>query len=95
MLILLLISLALLLWFIDRELDTRESHAPTTLHGCCPECNRDVESGWLLCPDCRCILRSCCSACGKVHDRWVRFCPWCAEPHLQPAEMKGLYAQSE
>ncbi len=88
LLILLLISLAVLVWFIDSELDARETSLPL-LHGCCPNCRRDVESGWLLCPDCRCILRSCCAGCGRVHDRWVRYCPWCGQEHTQSRQVHG------
>lgn len=88
LLLFLLISLAILVWFIDSALDARDASVPL-LHGCCPDCGRDVESGWLLCPDCRCILRACCADCGRVHDRWVRFCPWCGQEHAQSKPIHG------
>lgn len=94
MLVVLLISLAILVWFIDTELDGKRTDDPAPLHGCCPDCQQDVESGWLLCPGCRCILRACCADCGRVHDRWVRFCPWCGQPHHHPGR-KELHAQTE
>lgn len=76
MLIIFTISLAVLIYYICQELD-RPLTATADLEGHCPGCSSLVESGWLVCPRCRQLLRQTCSDCGRVHDNWVQHCPWC------------------
>lgn len=76
MFILFIISLSIIFYFICMELDKPASPgAPLT--GECPGCSGEIVSGWLVCPECKAILRESCSGCGKAHDTWVRYCPWC------------------
>lgn len=76
MFLLFMISLSILFYFICLEID-KPAPPDTPLTGKCPHCSALVESGWLVCPGCRAVLRESCPGCGKVHDSWVNFCPWC------------------
>ena len=76
MFLLFIISLSIIIYFIGMELDKPIS-PETPLSGDCPGCSAQVESGWLVCPQCRSVLREICPDCGKVHDSWVSYCPWC------------------
>lgn len=76
MFLLFLISLSILFYFICMEFNEPTPPAEP-LTGACPECSGEVVSGWLVCPHCRTVLRQACRACGKIHDSWVRYCPWC------------------
>ena len=76
MFLLFIISLSVIFYFICMELD-KPVPPFSPLSGECPDCNEPVESGWLVCPKCRAVLREVCPACGKVHDSWVKYCPWC------------------
>ena len=76
MFLLFIISLSIIFYFICLEID-KPVPPFAALSGACPECAEVVESGWLVCPQCRAVLREVCPGCGKVHDRWVRYCPWC------------------
>lgn len=80
MYLLFIVSLSIIIYFICMELD---KPIPTgrPLIGECPDCSGRVESGWLVCPQCRGVLREACPACGKAHDRWVTYCPWCRYQH--------------
>lgn len=82
MFLLFIISLSIIFYFICMELD-QPVPPETSLSGACPGCSARVESGWLVCPQCRVVLRETCSGCGKVYDSWVKYCPWCR--HLKGA----------
>ncbi|MBE0575689.1 MAG: zinc ribbon domain-containing protein [Desulfuromonadales bacterium] len=71
-----IISLSIIFYFICMEID-KPTPTENPLMGECPDCSEKVESGWLVCPQCRVVLRETCQGCGKVHDRWVKYCPWC------------------
>ena len=78
MLLLGFLSLGVLSWLIARQLRLASpDQAPARLTGNCPDCRQNVESGWLVCPDCLTRLRESCAECGETHDRWFAFCPWC------------------
>lgn len=85
MFLLFILSLSIIIYFICLELDKPETPC-TVLSGVCPDCAERVESGWLVCPHCRVVLREACPDCGKAHDRWVTYCPWCRHPR-QKANM--------
>ncbi|MBW2452758.1 MAG: zinc ribbon domain-containing protein [Deltaproteobacteria bacterium] len=76
MFLVLIISLALIVYFICLEWD-KPVQSCQTLYGQCPSCESKIESGWLVCPRCRTILRETCRVCDKVQDHWLKFCPWC------------------
>ena len=76
MFLLFIISLTIIFYFICMEFD-KPVHSGAPLTGKCPGCEAQVVSGWLVCPECSCILRESCPGCGKVHDNWVNYCPWC------------------
>jgi hypothetical protein len=76
MFLIFLISLSILFYLIVMELN-KPLPSATPLTGACPGCTKTVVSGWLVCPQCQTVLRDRCSACGKVHDSWVSYCPWC------------------
>lgn len=78
MFLLFLISLSTIFYFICIEFE-KPSHREAPLTGECPCCSAEVVSGWLVCPDCKSVLRESCSGCGKCHDVWVNFCPWCRQ----------------
>jgi len=76
MFLIFIISLSIILYFICMEfVAPTQSSEPLT--GACPDCSEEVVSGWLVCPHCKAVLRQSCRACGKVHDAWTHFCPWC------------------
>ncbi|MGW8312807.1 MAG: double zinc ribbon domain-containing protein [Desulfuromonadales bacterium] len=78
MFLLFMISLSVIVYFICMEINKPVTPlSPPSGH--CQVCSQSVESGWLVCPNCRSVLREVCSDCGKVHDRWVNFCPWCGQ----------------
>ena len=76
MFLLFVISLSIIFYYICMELD-KPTPPELQLTGECPGCAEKVVSGWLVCPQCRTVLRETCPGCGKVHDSWVRYCPWC------------------
>jgi hypothetical protein len=84
MFLLFIISLSVIVYFICMEIDKPVPPA-SPLFGSCPECLERVESGWLVCPKCRAVLREPCPDCGKAHDRWVNYCPWCGHPNQKAA----------
>jgi len=77
MFLLFIISLSVIFYFICMELDDKPVPPEAPLSGQCPGCSEMVVSGWLVCPQCKTVLRESCSGCGKVHDSWVKYCPWC------------------
>ena len=76
MFLLFILSLSIIFYFICMEFD-KPTDPEIPLTGECPECNEQVVSGWLVCPRCKTVLRESCPDCGKVHDSWVKYCPWC------------------
>ena len=78
MFLLFMISLSILLSCICMELD-RPPSPRIPLSGECPGCRETVVSGWLVCPQCTVVLREVCQGCGRVHDTWVNYCPWCGD----------------
>lgn len=84
MLVIFIISLSIIIYYIGAELDNANP-LTTPMRGDCPTCAEPIESGWLACPQCRTLLRQTCRACGKVHDCWVRFCPWCGDSNREPS----------
>lgn len=77
MILLFLVILGVLGFWILRELDGEPNGVEDG--GQCPGCGRRVESDWLLCPDCRCLLRQGCTGCGRAVAVWQHFCPWCGQ----------------
>lgn len=71
-----LISLSIIFYFICMEFD-KPAPPENPISGACPGCSGKVESGWLVCPLCKTVLRASCPGCGKAHDLWVKYCPWC------------------
>ncbi|WP_322511238.1 zinc ribbon domain-containing protein [Chloroflexus sp.] len=47
----------------------------------CPECQRPIESDFILCPHCHTQLRRRCDSCHKVIDLTWRICPYCGHSH--------------
>lgn len=47
----------------------------------CPECQRPIESDFILCPHCHTQLRRRCDSCQKVIDLTWRICPYCGHSH--------------
>ena len=76
MFLLLLISLSIIFYGICKEFD-QPLPPGNPVTGSCPGCSIQVVSGWLVCPECKTILRETCAECCKVHDSWARYCPWC------------------
>jgi len=46
----------------------------------CPGCERRIELGWQVCPNCHTKLRKSCQKCGKLMDLPWNICPFCATP---------------
>jgi hypothetical protein len=76
MFLLFMLSLSTIFYFICMEFE-KPSPKGMLLTGECPGCSEKVVTGWLVCPKCKSVLRESCSGCGKIHDIWVNFCPWC------------------
>jgi hypothetical protein len=79
-----ILSLVIIVYYISMEFD-KPVKPLEPLTGGCPNCAETVQSGWLVCPHCRTILRSPCKSCNKVHDLWVQYCPWCGQPNQEVA----------
>ncbi|MCS6888177.1 zinc ribbon domain-containing protein [Chloroflexus sp.] len=47
----------------------------------CPECQRPIESDFILCPHCHTQLRRRCDSCHKVIDLTWRICPYCGHSY--------------
>lgn len=78
MILLLLLTLAMLLWMIQGELYfTGEEPRPAPCS--CPVCQADVEFDWMVCPHCQCRLRESCPHCHKIKSVGQHFCPFCGE----------------
>ncbi len=76
MILLLLISLAVLLWIIQREMDAPVDEEPVS--GCaCPACRAAVDIDWLVCPHCQQRLRESCSCCHRGKLVTQSYCPFC------------------
>lgn len=76
MFLLFILSLSVIIYLIGLELD-KPAPPCAPLLGACPGCACMVESGWLICPQCRALLREACRECGKIRDCWLSYCPWC------------------
>jgi len=76
MFLLFIISLSIIFYFICMEL-VKPVPPESVLSGPCPGCSEQVESGWLVCPEYQVVLRESCPGCGKAHDVWMKYCPWC------------------
>jgi RNA polymerase subunit RPABC4/transcription elongation factor Spt4 len=50
----------------------------------CPRCARPIKEDFLLCPNCRSVLRENCSNCGKMLELTWAACPYCGAPGPQP-----------
>ena len=76
MVLVLLISMALLLWSIQRELDPARRE-PQPVGTNCPRCRAVVHDDWLVCPHCEQGLRESCRNChhGKLISQLN--CPYC------------------
>ena len=84
MFLLFVISLAIIFYYICMEFD-KPSPPEVPLTGECPGCAERIVTGWLVCPQCKTVLRETCLDCGKVHDSWVRYCPWCCRQNQSSA----------
>ena len=45
----------------------------------CPGCGRQVDAGFLYCPDCHTRLKKACPACGRALRLGWTLCPYCGE----------------
>ena len=78
MILLLLLALALLLWMIQRELDssTREVPMPEDQ---CANCHVPIDIDWMVCPHCQQRLRESCPCCHKGKMISHPHCPFCGK----------------
>ncbi|PLX89558.1 MAG: hypothetical protein C0618_00885 [Desulfuromonas sp.] len=76
MILILLITLAVLLWAIQAETELRDREIVQVV-GACPQCTALVELNWLVCPHCRTRLSDSCKRC--QHSKMInyRHCPHC------------------
>jgi hypothetical protein len=44
----------------------------------CPGCSRQVNDGWVVCPDCHTTLKKLCAHCGQNLSLQWTVCPFCA-----------------
>ncbi|PLX80862.1 MAG: hypothetical protein C0616_06525 [Desulfuromonas sp.] len=76
MLLIFISILAILLWLINDELNSRQERLRIPVRQCAG-CHATVESDWLVCPRCHTLLQEHCESCGKTHRKGENFCPWC------------------
>lgn len=77
MVLLLLVSLALLLWMVQGELSADATEAPLPAN--CPACQAEIGNDWLVCPHCQSRLRESCTGCHKSKQIGQPYCPFCGD----------------
>ncbi|HKK00918.1 MAG TPA: zinc ribbon domain-containing protein [Desulfuromonadales bacterium] len=82
MILIFLIILGLLAFAILEELE-KEQPSPAATTGNCPDCGCRTESDWLLCPQCRTLLKSLCKGCGHAVPHCHNYCTHCGAPRSQ------------
>ena len=76
MILLLLLNLAVLLWFLATELE--EARVPGRKQAYqCPACQQDIEQSWSSCPYCEEPLTTFCTNCRHKKLRNQKYCPQC------------------
>lgn len=43
----------------------------------CPKCNEEIESDFIICPNCKCSLKDTCHECHKIIRESWKVCPYC------------------
>lgn len=76
MVLIFLVILGILAFAILDELE-RDGEAAAEVSGTCPECGYEAEGDWLLCPNCRALLKSACQGCGHAVARYHAYCTQC------------------
>ena len=76
MVLLLLLTLALLVWMIQAELDSSGREVPITGQHC-SNCQALVDIDWMVCPHCQQRLRESCHCCHKGKLVSHPHCPFC------------------
>jgi hypothetical protein len=76
MVLLLLISLAFLLWTIQGELNAADQEVRLPA-GSCPSCRAATDLDWMVCPHCQNRLRESCGCCHKSKPISQNYCPFC------------------
>ncbi len=71
------IILAVLVESITREIDRGRELGVNPTGDSCPGCGSATLADWLLCPQCKALLREHCSSCGQGKLQTHAFCPWC------------------
>ncbi len=56
--------------YLRRDMDERYA---------CPQCQRSIETEYVLCPHCHTALRRRCNVCDKVIDLTWSVCPFCGD----------------
>lgn len=56
--------------YLRRDMDERYA---------CPQCQRSIETDYVLCPHCHTALRRRCNVCDKVIDLTWSVCPFCGD----------------
>ena len=79
MVLVLLLSLAVLLWFIQGQLDDFAAAEVPLPAGTCSSCQAETDVDWLVCPHCQSRLRESCDYCHKSKQISQAYCPYCGE----------------
>jgi hypothetical protein len=60
----------------------------------CPGCNRQIQSDWIVCPNCLTRVKKKCQKCGKSIELSWNICPYCGAPapetRLENSKMDGF-----
>jgi RNA polymerase subunit RPABC4/transcription elongation factor Spt4 len=63
----------------ERELEQEYLRRDIEEKYVCPDCQRPIESDFLLCPHCQTSLRRRCGSCDRVVDLTWSVCPYCGD----------------
>lgn len=77
MILMLLISLAFLIWAIQREAELVAAPETIQVVDACPGCSALIEPEWLVCPHCRDRLSESCRHCHRGKLLSQSHCPYC------------------
>ncbi len=68
----------------ERRLEAEALMSDMPERRACPRCARPVKEDFLLCPNCRSVLRETCASCGKALELTWAACPYCGAQGPQP-----------
>jgi len=55
----------------------------------CPKCSEDIESDFIICPNCKTSLKDTCHECHKIIRESWKVCPYCEAKQKKKKHVKN------